>query len=430
MRKIILFLLSLSTCFTACHKDDDPSPSEQSTTRTVMVYMAAENNLTNSNNYKYLQADLQEIIKGSNQLTDDQRLLVFVDSLNSNNKYTGMPCILEVHGGEVNKLYEFDHEFYSSDPAYFKQILQWMVANAPAQSYGLVLWGHASGWAFDTNGFAPVAASRPRKAYGLDYGSDDRDGSGEKWMNIPQMAEALADVPKLEFIFADCCNMMCAEVGYELRNATNYLIGSPAEIPGEGAPYDKIVPVLYKQGSDLYRSIIDTYYDEYKSSYNYISYLKGYSVPLSVIDTKHIEALAYKTHDILEQLTDAYPTYPAAPNVDQDSIAFYMYSDAPIMYDMRAFVKTYAPADVFEQWDLVYQQAVPYYRMSMKWMTISISMEYAFNRFCHDETQNGCVSMFIPRNLSSYYNSTPKYNTTYKLLGWNQVIDWSRFGWN
>ena len=49
-------------------------------------------------------------------------------------------------------------------------------------------------------------------------------------MNITQMARAMKGLPKLDYIFADCCNMMCAEVAYELKDATRYLIGSPAEI--------------------------------------------------------------------------------------------------------------------------------------------------------------------------------------------------------
>ena len=56
----------------------------------------------------------------------------------------------------------------------------------------------------------------------------------------------------------NCCNFMCLEVLYELRNVTDYIIGSPAEIPDQGAPYDEIVPDMFADGR-FYTSIIDKY---------------------------------------------------------------------------------------------------------------------------------------------------------------------------
>ena len=71
---------------------------------------------------------------------------------------------------------------------------------------------------------------------------------------------------KWKFIFADCCNMMGAEVAYELRNCADYLIGSPAEIPAKGAPYTPMVQHFFSQSEDFYASIVDTYAAEYPNS--------------------------------------------------------------------------------------------------------------------------------------------------------------------
>ena len=437
MRKFILSLsacLLCLACLTACQDNaDDIEDNGEYTppahaTRTVLVYIAGENNLTSSGGYRFLHDDLQEIIKGSKLLTDDQRLFVFVDSLNTNKQAAGTPYIIEVPGGKSYMRHEYEQDFYSCDPARFQEIIQRVVAMAPSDSYGLVLWGHASGWAVTTDQID--AARRITRAYGRDDGKDGGEqDKGQRWMNITQMAKALEEVPKLEFIFADCCNMMCAEVGYELREATNYLIGSPAEIPGNGAPYNMIIPHLYKEGDGLYRGIIDTYFDDYTRAYQYDWGLKGHSVPLSVIDTRHIEQLAEETAKVLDKFSDGYPHYPAYPNLTTDSVAFYWYYDTPIMYDMRAFIKTYVGDEDFEQWDKAYQEAVPYYRMSLKWMTIYDNLNYAFRTFSRDMSCYGCVSMFIPKNTSIYFNGTFKYNKTYNDYGWNRVIDWSRFGW-
>ena len=420
------------TCITACHDDDEPNKEDYTppirAKRTVMIYMSGENNLTMNNNERFLKEDLLEIIEGSKTLTNDQRLFIYVDSLNTNNSYAGKPYIMEVHGGKTYTRYQFDNDFYSCDPDTFRHVIERIINIAPADSYGLVLWGHATGWCIDQDSIAS-SRSLTRRAYGQDYGSDSVY-QGAKWMNITQMARALSGLPKLEFIFADCCNMMCAEIGYELRNVTNYLIGSPAEIPGNGAPYHLIISDLYKSDSQLYRNIIDTYYNYYYDLYIGDERLDKCSVPLSVIDTRHIESLAQATHDVLSRFSEPYPQYPDYPSLTSDSISFYWYFDTPIMYDMRAFIKAFTPEEVFNQWDQnYYQQAVPYYRMSKKWMTIYSSLQSSFQRFSKDISCCGCVSMFIPRSVDMYYRSSFNYNSTYNNYEWNRVIDWSRFGW-
>ena len=67
--------------------------------------------------------------------------------------------------------------------------------------------------------------------------------------------------------------------------------------------------------------------------------------------------------------------------------------------------------------------------MSMQWMTIYYNLKYAFDTFDADETVNGCVSMFIPKNDYSYNQGVFKFNSTYDQMGWNRVIDWKRYGW-
>ena len=418
MRKIVLLLSVCLMCLTACHDpNENGGETSDTTTRTVLIYMAGENNLGSNG---YLHDDLKEIIEGSKKLANDQRLFVFVDSLNTSSQAARLPYIMEVHGGKSEKVYEYDHDFYSCDPEYFRNVIQLVVSMAPADSYGLVLWGHASGWATSTD---TVASARTR-AYGQDTGADG-ERNGTKWMNITQMAKALEGLPKMEFIFADCCNMMCAEVGYELRNATNYLMGSPAEIPGDGAPYHLIIPQLYQSDSQqMCRNVIDTYYDYYEDVLWY------YSVPLAVIDTRYIEQLAKATGSVLDKFIGGYPQYPEYPNLAADSIAYYWHYDTPIMYDMRAFIKTHVDDDVFQQWDKSYQLAVPYYRMSMEWMTIYNQLEWAFKTFSQDESRYGCVSMFVPQNTSAYFYGSFHYNKTFNNYGWNRIIDWSRFGWN
>lgn len=414
--KQILFFMCCAVLITACKKDEEKKIPTNAQ-RTVMVYMSGDNSLS-----PVVSEDIQEMLQGASGIPLNCNLVVFIDRSISSEK----PFIARItKESKLDTLYKYTNDFYASDPEKLSEVLKQITQLCPAKEYGLALWGHASGWVVESDTIAQ------KRAYGID---------NNKWMNITQMAKALKGLkdqnvlPKLSFIFADCCNMLCAENGYELRDVTDYLIGSPAEIPGYGAPYQLVVPHLFNSGSALYKGIIDTYYDYY-ADYSHLNYSEksswpymedGYSVPLAVIDTKYIGELAYRTHDMLERATGGYPQYPNSP--DLTSIAFYWYGDVPMMYDMRAVMERLLSEADFKLWEETYQLAVPYYRMSMKWMTIWGSLARTFDTF-DSNLKYGCISMFIPQQNSYYSYGNMAYNKTSINFGWNQVMDWKRFGW-
>ena len=43
-----------------------------------------------------------------------------------------------------------------------------------------------------------------------------------------------------------------------MRNVTDYIIASPAEIPNVGAPYDKVVPDMFDTSDDFYKKWLTT----------------------------------------------------------------------------------------------------------------------------------------------------------------------------
>ena len=428
MRKLFIILCGV-ILMAGCKKDND-EPVKKDTQRTVVVYISGDNNLSGA-----AASDINEMKEGAAGIPSDGRLVLFVDRNWSNDK----PFIAEIKNDKnhpVDTLYKYSTDFYASDPNLFSEVLERVAGLCPAKEYGLVLWGHGSGWLVEKDTIAQ------HRAYGID---ETGSGSGGKWMNITQMARALKDLqtknvmPKLSYIFADCCNMMCVEAAYELKDVTEYMIGSPAEIPGYGAPYQLMVQQLFKSGSNLYRGIIDTYYNYYvdfnnlnyaeKASWPYME--EGYSVPMSVIDTKYIGALANMTHDMLERAQGGYPQYPKSP--DLLGIAFYCYNTfsywpVDVMYDMRAIMERLLSAADFTTWDSTYQQAVPYYRMSMKWMTESQEQYRAFDTF-DKNLKYGCVSMFIPRVGQSYSYGSMPLNKTVQNFAWSHVMNWTRFGW-
>ena len=433
--KHFLISVTLLFLFTACHKDNEENIAPTTSQRTVMAYMAADNNLSS-----YAVDDIWEMEEGAKDIPAGNTMVLLVDK-RYNFEY---PFIAKLTGNKnapLDTLYKYDSERYDSDPVVFREALQKMMELCPAKEYGLLLWGHGTGWVVDTD---TITSQAPRRAYGYDEGNNT-------WMNITQMASALNGLPKMKFIFADCCHMACIEAAYELRNHTEYLIGSPAEIPGRGAPYDILLKTLFSNSATFYQDIIDTYYDYYnnpnnliykeKSSWPYME--DGYSVPLAAINTANLPQLAAATRDLIGNIPNGYPQYPNSP--DFNGIAYYFGFDVPAMYDMRAVMsRLTTPAD-FAQWDALYRQAVPYHRMSMKWMTVFdgryVGSEYYYPYYYNlmkdleDEVFDaplpyGCVSMFFPIVGKGYDEGDFCYNLRAKNFEWNRLMQWSRFDWS
>ena len=421
--KKYLIALSLLTTLCSCHHDDD-EPKDNRARRTVLVYMAAENNLNS-----YATDDLNEMKTGSLALAEDQNLIVYVDKANSSTT----PYLARVKGGELVDTV-FMEEGLAADPAVLGRTIRYTKEHYPAKSYGLVLWGHASGWLISESDSISKPLSR---AYGGSTGNNSSSGSGKYWMNIPQMAKAISNVigqEKFKFIFGDCCSFSCMEVAFELRNVVDYVLGSPAEIPDMGAPYDLIVPDMFLETDRFYEQVIDNYYNYclrmYKESprsyYNLTSGdLAGYSVPLSAIKTSELDNFASATAQILTTIADKL----APPcNLDLTGVTYYaMYGSYRYSYDMNNVLKKNTSAADYAKWLTAFNQAVPYHLYSANWMTNYSRLANEILTFEAQAEDCGAVSMFFPAD--TYKSTFPNWNDAIRQYQWDNVIRWEQYGW-
>lgn len=420
-----LFLSLLAISFAACGNNDMsvpdpvPEPPVASSERTVLVYVAADNNLSDFSVY-----DLQEMKEGSKGLNDNQNLIVYVDKDDDNNPY-----FARVKDGKFVDSTSVS-ETPTSDPAVFEEALRYAREKYPAKSYGLVLWGHATGWLIRNDS---ITYARNR-AYAI-----DQSVSPISWMNIPSMARAIKNGmngEKLAFIFGDCCTLCTVEVAYELRNVTDYVIGSPAEIPDHGANYSNFSN-LFDTSSTFYKKIIDQYWDEYIEQFKNNIYryyfldfgdLAGYSQPLIAVRTSELDNLAAATAKLLNTITDKLkPT----GTLDVSNVIFYAVNNGLMNnYDMYKMLKENTDEADFNEWVPAFEKAVPYYRLSPRWFVSKSTLPvFKKNMPSFDEISSDCrvLSMFFPGN--QYNNISPSLNTTIQNLQWNGPIGWQQYGW-
>jgi hypothetical protein len=409
MVKKILIFIGIVLAFVSCDNHDD----EKHFSRTVLVYMAAENNLS-----ARATVDLDEMLAASFN-SKDNALLVYVDRARSYE----LPFLARIRNGRlVDSVSVADinisiHDPYTSNPDIMERVIKYAFSKYPSENsdYGLVLWGHASGWVIQDDSIANTSASRPRRAYGGDTGTNSSGSQGDVWLNMYSLGQVLNRVPHLKFLFADCCNFMCLESLYELRHAADYIIGSPAEIPGDGAPYQTVVPAMFEPQT-FYTSIVDRYFEQE---------LNTFTVPLSVVKSSSMDDLADATRQALLNMRDTLTKqiYP-----DMKGIINYFWT--PKFHDVNDFILKYASAENYQAWKQVFDRTVIYKKMSKRWITAN-DWYYFYGKFDMTEEKFGGVSMFVPQ--SPNYSSTDvyyrKYNEDIKKMSWYYAVGMDELGW-
>lgn len=469
MKKFLFLFSTLAVLFSCAGSDDDepnnngpnfpenpgaPTAPRGPFNRTVLFYISGENSLST-----YIANELKEIRKGSKGIGNNA-VVVYVDDSNARRK----PYILWLKEGITIDSLALEVDPLSSSQKAMSSILNYTSTYYPADEYGIVLWGHASGWlledSVETSATAnsPQRAYRavpfsPQKAYGIDNGKNSYSDNGQ-WMNISTLAQTLWNWKHLKFIFADCCQFQCVETAYELRNVADYIIGSPAEIPGEGAPYETVVKGLFDPSETFYRTIVDSYFEQVIKT-TYYSY-DGWSdfnynsrTPLSVIKTAELRNLADATNTVLHTfITEDSET----PDLSRQSLIYYCGSNSSnafsVMYDMNDLIRkntvgsdnTDSGQAAYETWKEVFDRTVIYRKNASEgWMTNRQIQPYVFRSGILTDERYGGMSMFVPqtqnRSGTRYLPYTLNgvqhngYNADIRTTAWYAAARLAEFGW-
>ncbi|MDR0699802.1 MAG: Ig-like domain-containing protein, partial [Tannerella sp.] len=185
----------------------------------------------------------------------------------------------------------------SADPQTLRRVIETVVSDYPADSYGMLFFSHASGW------LPQGTLSYPRSLV-IDDGESVRHE-----MEYDDFAAAIPD-KRFDFIILEACLMADVMSMYELRNKAEYVLASSAEIvsPGFGGSdgqlttemYKKEIMRLYDTKNDI-KSVVSGFAQSY---YDHIATIPENNVycstTLSLIKTDGLEALAAATKAALQ----------------------------------------------------------------------------------------------------------------------------------
>jgi hypothetical protein len=253
LMKRILYLLSLLLLvvlsFSSCTEEAvDISSINQQTT---IVFMPWSGTASNTGLYKYFMQNLDSIegaIKKAGSMSN--RVVVFLSTSSSESELYEITLVNKEIQHTTIKTYSGN--LYTTADG-IAQILNDVKSNAYALNYGLIIGCHGVGWTYKggldrlslwgqverngqtsatKSGTGKVVPYHPTRFYGSvsdpsTYGTD-----------IETLEQGIANAGmKMQYILFDDCYMANIETAYQLKDVTNFLIGSTSEVMAEGMPY-------------------------------------------------------------------------------------------------------------------------------------------------------------------------------------------------
>ncbi|MDO5571762.1 MAG: clostripain-related cysteine peptidase [Bacteroidales bacterium] len=374
MKNIVLYLkaaIIFSLLFFTSCKEDEPKNPKEEISRTVLVYMAGENNLS-----YYATLNVDSILVGMNKVEKPINFLVFED------KKSLAPNLWKIekdlNGNSVKTLVKTYTEFNSVDPQKMKDVINEVFSKYNANEKCLILWSHGTAWLPSNNYTLPSAPVQ------RSFGQDNAN-----YLEIWDLRKVLEGTPYLDLLIFDACFMSSAETLYELKDAAKTIIASPTEILGAGFPYQVVVPYLN-----------ETTLDPKKICTGYMSFYNGYKFDgtISLIDCNYLDELAAVYKKVLDGADYS--------NISESAIQEFGRREPNFLndfYDMENVVEVINPA-LLPEFKAVMGKVVKYNNYTKLFLNLEI------NRCCG-------ISVFVPQ-----LNTNSTYNKAYTALKWHEAV--------
>lgn len=387
MKYTFIISLLFSLCLFSCIGDKEQESKDLE--RVVLIYCAGDTNLS------YSLGRISEKIREGWEYTGN-RCLIYYDANND------VPKLLSIRGGcsetptpyiEVVESYEEEN---SASPEVFARVIARVKELYPAPSYGLIFTSHASGW------LPEGTLQNPSRSIGQDKDSITMaDGSSE--MELSDFAKSIPN-GTFDYIIFEACLMAGVEVAYELKDKTDYILASSAELlePGFVDVYSNTIRYLMDNNLSISKAL------EYfgKDYYQHTMEQSGawQSTTLSLVKTAELEKLAEISARVLAKESESEVDINSLQHFDRPG----SYGDSPASpkyFDMEEYIETLATTNEYKEFttqftaSVIWRAATPTFMMGFN--------GFAINRHCG-------LTIYIPQTLF------PKLNEAYKQTTWQR----------
>lgn len=238
---------------------------------TILIYMCADNNLEAA-----AMNDIFEM-ECSNLDTNIVNVLLLVDksasynSLNDNwsgtklfklktgrNQSQSSMISQELDCHYLGLIAGEEKELDLSDENVLEKSVLYAMNRFPASNYGLIMWGHGSGW---------KNLSENEKSYkGFSY-----DETSNSYMTLKQFNCALQNCfseRKLDFLGFDTCYGGEIEVMYEIRDSVKFACGSEGLVSSSGWNYENLFSIFQKSDLKTVEDLLEASFLQFKKQYS------------------------------------------------------------------------------------------------------------------------------------------------------------------
>lgn len=402
MKQVAAFLLGIFLLVGCSRGDDIPSdPADME--GTLLAYFIANNNLED-----LLFANVVDMYKGIAAMDRPAEFLVYWDGA-AQSTYWSTTSILRYRTdgkGNVNGrafttneeeivalgkvLKEYPSQL-ASDKEVMGRVLQDMMNfSSYSTHHGLVIGSHGSGWLKHIDGSNSRALGP--------------DGAYVNSITIPDMVEAMQQVDKkFEFLLFDACAMACAEVFYEVRTVTNYVIASVIDVPSPGFPYSEMVQELVAFTSSAYQKACEIYIDRYQQESD--QPIKFGTI--SLVDCSELDQFASLFHEQIALHHSAIGVY--------DNVNFQFYGGGGMRLlsaDLLQFVGSINDGVVPPSFQTQFDRTILY----TNYVTDSRYYPINGNNYCG-------MGVYLPMQSKRYWNEY------FQTLRWYQAAGWEAVTW-
>ena len=376
--RFLFCALAMALTLFSCKKAETEEIVVVKRPKTVLLYMVANNNLS------YDAENSISRLQNGYIPAEEGNLLVYKHC-------AGMdPVLLHIKKGEegtvvADTAYRFPPRVSATKSA-LTQALNVTQALFPADSYGLILWSHGTGWipplaSSSSAAQEQMSGSCPERTFGLD---------GKVELEIRDLAQAIPY--KLSFMLMDACFMGGIETAYEVKDSVDYYIGSPAEILTESFPYHKIMQHIFKSTPD-YAAVCKEYYDYYNAKSG-----AERSATVALMDCSKLAEVA----EVAKRVFDQYGESIASLDLSLLQ-PYFRGSSSKYFYDLKDLIDAIADASLSAEFAAALERAVPYKASTPYFIELPI------RSFCG-------VSTYVPGNPAD-----TKLADYYKQYKWNQA---------
>ncbi|MDR1105017.1 MAG: hypothetical protein LBL44_01545 [Treponema sp.] len=153
---------------------------------------------------------------------------------------------------------DMETELDMSDPLVLSRLLAFAKRVYPAENYGLLVWGHGTGWR--SGGTVSGTLPEPLKAVAF-------DDTSTHFMGLPSLGEAVSG-QGLSVIAFDTCFGALLEIAYQIRNSAEWFVGSEGVIPSTGWNYAGLFTSFLQKPFLLPGDFCDSAMDQFIGQYS------------------------------------------------------------------------------------------------------------------------------------------------------------------